>query len=193
MKKRKAGMVLSFVVATLVLVVGYAAITDINLSVSGTSSAGISDQNFDVQMVADSLITTGTTSTVTVTNNTITTEKQLDVNFAATGFTAKGDKAVVTYTIENNSNNLEALLSSTGITVTVPEDTADTTYYADGANLFDTDYYFGDTEGTKTSTVSSETGVNTTTVTVVITLNKTIINEDNVVVNINLPITAKAQ
>ena len=35
MKKRKAGMVLSFVVATLVLVVGYAAITDINLSVSG--------------------------------------------------------------------------------------------------------------------------------------------------------------
>ena len=195
MKKRKEGMFLAFVVATLVLVVGYAAVTDINLSVSGTASAGSSDANFDVQMVADSLSTTGTTSTVSVTDNTTTVgtdEKQLNVEFSATGFTAKGDQAVITYTIENTSNDLEAILSSTGVNITVPEDTDDTEYYANGASLFTSKYYFGNTEETQTTTISSEENTNTTTVTVVLTLNETILNEKNVVVNVNLPITAKA-
>ena len=193
MKKRNAGMMLSFIIATLVLAVGYALVTDIPLSVSGTASAGASNENFDVQMVADSLVYTGTTQTVNVEDNTTSNEKQLNVNFTASGFTAKGDKAVVTYTIENQSNDLDAALSSTGVKVTIPENTDNITYYAEAASLFDTSYYFNNTEETKTITIGSEDGLNTTTVTVVITLNKTILDEENVAVNINLPINANAR
>ena len=192
MKKRNAGIMLSFIVATLLLVVGYAAVTNINLSVNGSASASANNENFNVEMVAGSLDTTGTTDTVSVTDDTTTVDKQLSVDFIATGFTAKGDKAVITYEIENTSNDLEATLSSSGVTVTVPADTADTTYYANGADLFDTDYYFDGDEQTKTITVGSTDGSNTTTVTVVLTLNKTIVDEENVLVNVSLPITATA-
>ena len=193
MKKRNAGMMLGFIVATLVLVVGYASVADISLSVGGSASAGASNENFDVQMVAGSLNDDGTTESVVVTDNTTTSQKQLNVNFTATGFTAKGDKAVVTYTIENRSNDLQALLTSSGVVVTVPEDTADVAYYDDSASLFDTEFYFDGVENTKTKTISSEENSNTTTVTIVITLNETILDEENVAVNINLPINAKAQ
>lgn len=196
MKKRKAGMILGFIVATLVLVVGYATIADIDLSISGTASAGSSNENFNVEIVADSLSTTGTTANVSVEDDTTLAgenEKQLNVSFIATGFTANGDKAVVTYTIENTSNDLDAILSSTGVIVTVPDDTDNVTYYDDSADLFDTEYYFGSTEEKpQTATVSSTDGSNTTTVTVVITLNKTIVDEENVMVNVNLPIIAEA-
>ena len=196
MKKRRASILLAMVVATLVLVVGYAAVANINLSVGGTASASASNENFNIEMVADSLDTTGTTQNVTVTDNTTAAgenEKQLNVSFNATGFTAKGDKAVVTYTVENTSNDLQAILSATDVVVTVPEKTGDTTYYEDGASLFDTDYYFTDDEQTKTTTVNSQDGTNTTTVTVVLTLNKTIVDEENVMVNVRLPITATAE
>lgn len=193
MRKRRTGMILGFIVATLVLAVGYAVVADINLSVSGTASAGASNENFDVQMVTNSLATTGTSTNVRVVDNTEAADKQLNVKFTATGFTAKGDTAVVTYTIKNNSNDLNALLSSTGVSVTVPESTADTTYYANGASLFDTEYYFNNNKDTKTITVNDEVDNNTTTVTIVLTLNKTILNEENVLVNVNLPIVATAQ
>ena len=42
-------------------------------------------------------------------------------------------------------------------------------------------------------TVNDEVDNNTTTVTIVLTLNKTILNEENVLVNVNLPIVATAQ
>lgn len=193
MRKRRTGMILGFIVATLVLAVGYAVVADINLSVSGTASAGASNENFDVQMVTNSLATTGTSTNVRVVDNTEAADKQLNVKFIATGFTAKGDTAVVTYTIKNNSNDLNALLSSTGVSVTVPESTTDTTYYANGASLFDTEYYFNNNKDTKTITVNDEVDNNTTTVTIVLTLNKTILNEENVLVNVNLPIVATAQ
>lgn len=193
MKKRNAGMMLSFIVATLVLAVGYALVADIPLSISGTASASSSNENFDVQMVANSLDSTGTTTNVIVEDDTTIAVKQLNVNFTASGFTAKGDTAVVTYTVENNSNDLEALLSSTGVVVRVPENTDNITYYDNGANLFEASYYFDSTEGKTTTTVSSVDGSNTTTITVVITLKETILDEENVVVNINLPINAKAQ
>lgn len=193
MRKRKAGMLLGFIIATLVLVVGYATVTNINLSVTGTASAEASNENFNVQMVAGSLNTEGTSTNVSVTDNTVTAEKQLNVNFIATGFSAKGDKAVITYTIENSSNDLVATLESSGVELSVPDNTADTTYYATSNTLFDAEYYFGSTEGTKTVDVSSQANSNTTTVTVVLTLNKTIVDEQNVVVNVNLPIAAKAK
>lgn len=193
MKKRNVGMMLGFVVATLVLVVGYALVADISLSVGGSASAGASNENFDVQMVAGSLDDDGTSNNVTVTDNTMAAEKQLNVNFTATGFTAKGDKAVVTYTIENSSNDLYAVLTSNGVVVTVPEDTNDVTYYKNSASLFDAEFYFDGVKETKTKTISSEADENTTTVTIVITLKETILDEENVSVNINLPINAKAQ
>lgn len=198
MKRRNAGIMLSFVIATLVLAVGYALVTDINLSISGTASAAANDKNFNVELVVNSMETTGTTTGLVVTDTTQAVskengQKQLNASFSVTGFTAKDDKAVVTYTIENTSNDLSALLSSTGVTVSVPESNGEQTYYADGANLFTTKYYFGDIESTKTTTVSSETLANTTTVTIVITLNETIHEQENVLVNINMPITAEAQ
>ena len=196
MKRRKAGMLLGFIVATLVLAVGYALVTDINLSVSGTASAGASNENFKVQFDANSMKTDGTTNNVTVSNKQTDVSEngqQLNVGFTATGFTAKGDTAVVTYTIKNDSNDLNALLSSTGVEITVPSSTGSVTYYENGASLFEKDYYFTSTKDTKTTTVSSVADSNTTTVTVVITLKETILNEENVMVNINLPITATAQ
>lgn len=192
MKKRNAGIMLSFIVATLLLVVGYATITNINLSVNGRASASANNENFNVEMVAGSLDTTGTSDTVSVNDDTPITAKQLSVDFVATGFTAKGDKAVITYEIKNTSNDLEATLSSSGVTVTVPTNTEDTTYYTNGDDLFNTDYYFDGNEQTKTITVGSEDGSNTTTVTVVLTLNKTIVDEENVLVNVSLPIIATA-
>jgi hypothetical protein len=191
-KRRKAGMLLGFIIATLFLIIGYAAVTDINLTINGTASAGSSNDNFNVQMVAGSLTTDGTSQNITVTDTTVTSETQLNVSFAASGFSAKGDTAVITYTLENKSNDLQAILSSTGVNVSVPQNTDNLTYYADSKDLFDVNYYFNDTEDTKNITIDSTSGFNTTTVTVTITLNKTIVNEENVVINVNLPINAKA-
>lgn len=193
MKKRKTFMILSFIVSTLLLAVGYAMVSDIPLSINGTASAGASNENFDVQMVAGSINTTGTTNNVTVIDNTSISDKQLSVNFAASGFTAKGDTAVVTYTIKNNSINLNALLSSSGVSVTVPESNDGVVYYVDGASLFDVDYYFDGSQSNKTIVINDDESSNSTTITIVIKLNKTILNEENVLVNISLPINAKAQ
>lgn len=193
MKKRKTFMILSFIVSTLLLAVGYAMVSDIPLSINGTASAGASNENFDVQMVAGSINTAGTTNNVTVIDNTSISDKQLNVSFAASGFTAKGDTAVVTYTIKNNSINLNALLSSSGVSVTVPESNDGVVYYVDGASLFDVDYYFDGSQSNKTIVINDDESSNSTTITIVIMLNKTILNEENVLVNISLPINAKAQ
>ena len=112
--KKKYG-VIAIIVAILVLGVGYAAISNINLNVTGSTATVSPDQaNFVVKYDALNTFTysgnpTGSTVTLTRTDDTTAT-------FTVTGLTKKGDKVTITYPIVNESPTLAASLAAPTIT-----------------------------------------------------------------------------
>ena len=94
------------IAAILIIGIGYAALKNITLNVSGSASANPDDSNFNVKL----------TGTPTVSDKTIVTEAKvtddLNATFKVSGLTAKGETATITYTIENASEDLSANLSA---------------------------------------------------------------------------------
>lgn len=109
MKNKKTFMGLAVLIAVLMLGIGYAAVTAIPLSISGTASSAANDDNFTVEF----------TAAAPKENNAFVVADQTKVNADATsatmtveGLTAKGDKAVATFTVENKSADLSALINN---------------------------------------------------------------------------------
>lgn len=131
MKSKKTLMTLGVIVAVLVLGVGYAAITDINLNINGTAAATPSDDNFSV-------IFTGTPSTSGDTVSASITD-DLTATMTVTGLTTTGDTATASYTIKNASEELSATVEQGTITndnetyFEVTTDWTTTTLAADGS------------------------------------------------------------
>lgn len=150
MKSKKTFVGVFLILAVLFLGVGYAAIANITLKISGTLGATADDKNFKVAFSDKAIVTS---------DSKITAEKTDDLNatIKVTGLTAKGDKVTATYEIENKSEDLSASIATPVITN-------------------DNEAYFKvTTDWTAAKTVVSK---GTTTVTVTVELLKTPIGED---------------
>ena len=160
-KTRK--IIIGIVIATILIIgIGYAALKNITLNVSGSASANPDDSNFKVKL----------TGTPIVSDETIVTEANitgdLKASFTVEGLTSKGETATITYTIENASEDLSANLSAE-----VTKNT-NSTYFKVTPTV------------AKTSILKEET----TTVTVEVELLKTPVSQDETS-TIELAITAE--
>ena len=109
MKNKKTFMGLAVLIAVLMLGIGYAAVSKIPLSISGSASSAANQDNFVVEF----------TAAAPKENNAFVVAEETKVNADATtatmtveGLTAKGDKAVATFTVENKSADLSALINN---------------------------------------------------------------------------------
>ena len=103
MRKRKTMLGLALIVAVLVLGVGYAVVSGVNLTISGTAATETKDLNvyFDGVTSKDAG-TTGATVTATSENESLT------ATIAVTGLKKVGDVVTATYEIKNNEADLSA-------------------------------------------------------------------------------------
>ena len=110
MKKRTG--IFAIIIAILVLGVGYAAMSGKTLYVNNsTAKIAVDDNNFNVVFRNDS--TFSMTGTGSVTFNRVYDQH---VEFTLTGFTKKGDSAVITLPFRNDSDTLKAALENASIT-----------------------------------------------------------------------------
>ena len=124
MKNRKSFFGFILLALTLVLGVGFATISAIDFTVDGTIDA------------ADDYIKVNFTNDITITTEGITTSNVTAsaANQAATVEVSEmrniGDKAVITFEIENNETDLDAVIQGLNVYATAASDT-----------LFTSDYY----------------------------------------------------
>ena len=103
-KKRQLQALLFVLVTILVLGIGYAGVTSVNQTITINSTASAVQENFKVYFT-DALITTGT-GTASIDDNDATI-----AYFDVSSLSKAGDSAIVTYTVENNSNAVGASIS----------------------------------------------------------------------------------
>ena len=123
--KKSLSIVLFALIAVIVLGVGYAAISAINLTINGNATATPSQSNFTVKFMDDTEHSFTTYKEITAANG----EKVFDLtenevasvtgdllaSFSTQELSAAGDEAIVIYTIKNTSPDLKAdiVVSST--------------------------------------------------------------------------------
>ena len=93
-------------VAIVLVTVGYAAITNIDLKINGTAKSEASQANFVVELIEEP-ITSGKGTTIATINSDRTTGK-----ITVTELNAKGDTATAIYKVKNKSKDLSADLSA---------------------------------------------------------------------------------
>ena len=104
MKKQKRLIVGVIIIAILLMGIGYAALANTTLTISGTAEATASQENFKVYFTGENTIKNPNTTDVSVTVNN--GEQNATVNM--TGLTAKGDTAYAILEIINDSNDVNA-------------------------------------------------------------------------------------
>ena len=151
MNKKRTILGGAILVAVLMLGIGYAAISNITLTITGSATANPSQENFVVEFDTDK-------DSIAISNTQLVTAEVKDgdeATMTVTGFNAKGNTAYATFTVENNSPDLTANITLEPI---VEGDTED--------------YFTIETEIDE-PTVFAQTSTN---VTVKVTLNKTPVN-----------------
>ena len=149
MSKTSKIILVTIIATSILLGLGYAAIQNITLNISGTAAANPSQSNFKVRFVTDPAPTVSDSTYVTagVTNDT-------NATINVSGLTSKGQLVSATYTVQNASTDLSADLS-------VATTNSNTEYFTIRSELEDTSLKAGEV----------------TTVTVTIELTKTPISE----------------
>ena len=117
MKNNKKSLTIALfaLVAVVVLGVGYAAITAINLTINGNATATPNQANFSVKF--DNTGTTSYTETPISTgtavpyNDVAIIDTDLTAHFNTQQLSSQGEKAIATYRVKNNSPALKASLS----------------------------------------------------------------------------------
>lgn len=104
--KTKTLIWVTLLLVVVVLGIGYAAITTINLTINGTASADPNQANFKVEFTGSP-----TVSTPSNVQASINSSNKLLATMDVTGLTAKGDKETATFTIQNSSEDLSAALT----------------------------------------------------------------------------------
>ena len=104
MKRTNKIILTVVIVAMLLLGIGYAAIQNITLNISGTASADPSQSNFKVMFSGTPTVSDDTYVTAAVTDDT-------NATINVEGLTKKGDVATVTFTVQNTSEDLSSDLS----------------------------------------------------------------------------------
>lgn len=161
MKNKKTFACIALLIVVLVIGIGYAAITD-SLEITGTATATPNDENFKVVFTGETTADEGVIATAVADAKTAT----LDV----TGLTTKDQSKTATFTIQNKSDELKALVDVKTETI-------------ENSEFFSID--------ATVANASAELAPNgTTTVTVKVTLNKTPINDVSGKINVELTSTA---
>ena len=94
-------------VAIILVAVAYAAITNVGLNINGVGNAQAKQENFKVEFIGIPSTSGKGTTTATISSDDKT---QGEIN--VTGLTAKGDEAVATYTVKNQSSDISADLTA---------------------------------------------------------------------------------
>ena len=171
-KKKKGLVIVLLLIAVLILGVGYAAITNVTLHITGQATATSDDSNFDVNFVGTPLfskvgVTKGDASDVTVTPAITDVH---DATIQVTGLTGVGDYVTATYDIKNVSP--EAITAA--LTASVSNDNTE---------YFDVQYVFDQ------SSIAQNAQ---TTITVTVTLIKAVVSTDQTA-NIDVTLVATPQ
>ena len=94
-------------VAILLVAVGYAAITKVGLNIDGTAKSEGNPDNFKVELIGEPQTSGDGTTTATI-NTADKTQGTMNVS----GLNAKGQTAIATYTVKNQSVDLSADLTA---------------------------------------------------------------------------------
>ena len=158
MKNKKVVLLLLLLVLVLALGIGYA-MNNKTLNITGTAAATADDNNFKVIFDKDTAITKSENVTATYTDDT-------NATITVTGLTKKGDTATATYTVKNDSNDIDANVTA-ATTVT------------------NSDFFKVTTTGI-TDTATKIVSGNTTTITVTVELIKTPVENQSTDVTVTL-------
>ena len=147
MTKTSKIILVTVIAASILLGLGYAAIQNITLNISGTAMADPNQANFKVRFTGTPLVSDSSYVTARISNDT-------NATFDVSGLNTKGQKVTATYDITNESSDLSAdlIVSTTN---------SNTEYFNVTSNL------------AKESIVAGET----TTVTVTVELTKVLLTE----------------
>lgn len=140
MKQKRTFITLLLVIALLCLGIAYAAMSGITLTVNGSASSKVTDDNFIVKFTG-----TPTVSNETNVNAKITDDKTATMD--VTGLVSVGDKETATYTITNASVDLDAELIAN-------INNSNTEYFTVTCDL--TDKKLVEAEGETTITITTE-------------------------------------
>ena len=94
-------------VAIVLVAVGYAAITNVTLNIKGTAKSEGNPDNFKVELIGEPQTSGDGTTTATI-NTADKTQGTMNVS----GLNAKGQTAIATYTVKNQSADLSADLTA---------------------------------------------------------------------------------
>ncbi len=167
-KQKKGLVIVLLLIAVLVLGVGYAAITNVTLNITGQASATSDDENFDVNFIG-----TPTFSKTGANADASVVAAITDVHNATiqvSGLKQVGDYVTATYDIKNVSP--EEITAALSASVTNSNET-----------YFDVSYIFEDSSIAKNAE---------TTITVRVELKKVVVGNDETA-NIDVAITATPQ
>lgn len=111
MKNKKTFVGVALLLAVLMLGIGYAALTNITLNITGTATGTPDGSNFVVKF-SDDASKIVVDKTKANGNASVVAEKtgDLSAKLEVSNLTSKGESVTVTYTIENNSKDLGAEL-----------------------------------------------------------------------------------
>ena len=93
--------------AIVLVAVGYAAITNVTLNIDGTAKSEANPDNFKVELIGEPQTSGDGTTTATI-NTADKTQGTMNVS----GLNAKGQTAIATYTVKNQSADLSADLTA---------------------------------------------------------------------------------
>lgn len=173
MKQKRTLVTLLLVIALLCLGIGYAAISGVDLTITGNLAVATDSNNFDVEFIntetnaitvakSEGIPASATATAIIDTSDANSRTVKVDV----AGLTTKGQTVTVTCPIQNTStDNLAAELSTATATVKKKGTDTASTYFSVGTPTF--------------GTTRLEKG-ETTTITFTITLDKTPITADDV-------------
>ena len=94
-------------IAIILVAIGYAAITNVELNINGTAKSKAEQENFVVELIGEPQTSGDGTTTATIEEND-KTQGTMEVS----GLSAKGETAVATYTVKNKSEDLSADLTA---------------------------------------------------------------------------------
>lgn len=114
-RKRKGLVVLAIVAMVAILGVGYAAITGVGFTINGNASAEGNQSAFNVHFSAVNY--NGDEVSTTTAKHTENQNGAQSGTFSITGLTTKGERAVFTYEIKNESSDLTATIPIDAIKV----------------------------------------------------------------------------
>ena len=121
-------------VAIVVLGVGYAAISAVNLIINGNATASVNQNNFKVHFTQAQAISGSTGASGT---SAIDSQDDTKAMFDVTGLTKEGDYAEAVYTVKNDSNGI-------GAEITLNLDSSNTEYFKVTETILDNKLQAGD-------------------------------------------------